>query len=69
MIYALIKLASISPPAGWKILNLVHKKIHVVNFFVNKIKMYHAAAGESSFHRVKHPGCMSTAQVVYITSR
>jgi len=28
----------ISPPAGWKILDLVHKKIHKVNFFVNKIK-------------------------------
>ncbi|MFP4440527.1 MAG: hypothetical protein ACLFVO_25115 [Chloroflexaceae bacterium] len=26
---------------------LVHKKIHVVNFFVNKIQKYHAAAGGS----------------------
>jgi hypothetical protein len=34
---------------------LFHKKIHSVNFFVKKIKTYHAAAGESGFHRVKRP--------------
>jgi hypothetical protein len=27
---------------------LVHKKIHVVNFFVNKKQAYHAAGGEDS---------------------
>ncbi len=32
---------------------LVHKKIHNVNFFVNKLKTYHAAAGESDSHLVK----------------
>jgi len=26
---------------------LVHKKIHIVNFFVNKVKKYQAAAGEA----------------------
>jgi hypothetical protein len=45
----------ISPPVGRKILNLVHKKIHKVNFFVNKIKQYHAAAGDSAVHRMKRP--------------
>jgi hypothetical protein len=30
-------------------------------FFWEKGKKYHAAAGESSFHRVKRPGCISTA--------
>jgi len=36
-------------------LDLVHKKIHVVNFFVNKKQQYHAAAGESAVYRVKRP--------------
>jgi hypothetical protein len=41
------------PPAGRKVLDLLHKKIHNVNFFVQKKKTYHAAAGENSF-RVWH---------------
>jgi len=36
------------PPAGRKKLDLFHKKIHNVNFFVKKNKTYHAAAGETS---------------------
>ncbi len=43
---------------------LVHKKIHVVNFFVNKKKVSHAAAGESGVHRIKRPDCISTAYVL-----
>jgi len=38
----------ILPPAGRKKLDLFHKKIHNVNFFVKKNKTYHAAAGETS---------------------
>jgi len=34
---------------------LVHKNLHEVQIFVNKIKTYHAAAGESGFHQVKCP--------------
>jgi hypothetical protein len=32
-----------------------------VNFFVKKKQKYHAAAGESGFHRVERPGCLVTA--------
>jgi hypothetical protein len=40
---------------------LFHKKIHNVNFFVKKKQKYHAAAGESGFHRVERPVCLVTA--------
>jgi hypothetical protein len=40
---------------------LFHKKIHCVNFFVKKIKKYHAAAGESGFHLGKRPVQTPTA--------
>jgi hypothetical protein len=41
----------ISPPAGRKIPFFCTKILHVVQ----KKKEYHAAAGESGFHRVKRP--------------
>jgi hypothetical protein len=34
---------------------LFHKNLHIVQIFVKKIQKYHAAAGESRFHRVKRP--------------
>jgi len=40
---------------------LVHKKIHNVNFFVNKIQKYHAAAGESGVQVWYQDGTGSTA--------
>jgi hypothetical protein len=45
----------ISPPAGWKIPVFFIKNLHHVQIFYEKEKEYHAAAGESGFHRVKRP--------------
>jgi hypothetical protein len=46
---------NIAPPAGWKLTDLFHKKIHVVNFFVKKKTAYHAAAGESGHYWAQTP--------------
>jgi hypothetical protein len=35
---------------------LFHKFLHIVQKFAKKIKQYHAAAGESGVHLVKHSG-------------
>jgi hypothetical protein len=37
------------------------KILHTVQNFYEKIKQYHAAAGDAAVHRVKRPICMSTA--------
>ncbi|MFP4438157.1 MAG: hypothetical protein ACLFVO_12985 [Chloroflexaceae bacterium] len=37
------------------------KFAHSANFLSNKIKMYHAAAGESGFHLGTCPVCVPTA--------
>jgi hypothetical protein len=44
--------------------DLVHKHSHVVRMFVNKIKQYHAAAGESGHSSKQTPDLESTAYVV-----
>jgi hypothetical protein len=60
--YAVVDLAGIcldnrpdSPAAGWKIPFFFTKILHVVQNFCEKEKVYHAAAGDSAVHRVKHP--------------
>jgi hypothetical protein len=45
---------------GGSLLSCSQKICTLCKFFVNKMKQYHAAAGESGFHRAKRPGCMAT---------
>jgi hypothetical protein len=51
----------IPPPAGRKKPSFFTKHLHYVQMFCEKIKMYHAAAGESGFHLGTCPVCGPTA--------
>jgi hypothetical protein len=69
--YAVVDLAGVcrdnrpdSPPAGWKILDLLHKKIHRVNFFVQKIKSIPCCRRRSGLQVWHQAETSATAYVV-----
>ncbi len=56
-----------SPPAGRKNPVLLHKKIHNVNFFVQKNNMSHAAAGKADVWVGHQTNISCTAELLSVT--